>query len=117
MFSNFNKQRSTKPNGSTNSSSPLRPPPKPGQVSRPEKVKSPVASSVDDLGQFAMGGSVHNKASRFKEAEDAPKKSQLKGEDDLESFFGASYQSTSVPKSRATTLDPLFDAKIQNKGQ
>ncbi|GKU87749.1 hypothetical protein SLEP1_g2093 [Rubroshorea leprosula] len=94
-----------------------RPPPKPGQVSRPEKVKSSAASSVDDLEEFAMGGSVHDKASRYMEAEDAPKKSQLKGEDDRESILGASYRSNRVPKSRATTLDPLFDAKIQNKEQ
>ncbi|GLU00969.1 hypothetical protein SLE2022_183010 [Rubroshorea leprosula] len=117
VFSNFNKHRSTKLDGFSIFSSLLRPPPKPGQVSRPEKVKSSAASSVDDLEEFAMGGSVHDKASRYMEAEDAPKKSQLKGEDDRESILGTSYRSNRVPKSRATTLDPLFDAKIQNKEQ
>ncbi|GLT77912.1 hypothetical protein SLA2020_494660 [Shorea laevis] len=116
VFSNFNKHGGTKPSGSSNSSSLLRPPPKPGQVLRPDKVKSSGASSIGELEDFAMGR-MHNKASRYKEAEDAAQKTQQKGEDDLESFFGTSYRSNSVPKSRATTLDPIFEAKIQNREQ
>lgn len=68
-----------------------------------DAVKSSGASSIDELEDFAMGR-MHNKASRYKEAEDAAQKTQQKGEDDLESFFGTSYRSNSVPKSRATTL-------------
>ncbi|XVF39276.1 hypothetical protein PTKIN_Ptkin01aG0021800 [Pterospermum kingtungense] len=115
-FGMFNQSRGTKPHGSSNTSTSLRPPPKPAQVFSADKVKTSAASPIDELEDFAMGR-VHNKASRSKEAEDAKKKTQQNREDDLESFFGVNSRSNSAPKSRATTMDPMFDANIHNKQQ
>ncbi|XVE60284.1 hypothetical protein DITRI_Ditri05aG0116500 [Diplodiscus trichospermus] len=113
-FSMFNQTGGTKPRGSSNASTSLRPPPKPAQ--KADKVNGSGASPIDELEDFAMG-KVHNKASRSKEAEDAAKRTQQSREDDLESFFGVSSRSTSAPKSRATTLDPMFDANIHKRQQ
>ncbi|XWS25091.1 hypothetical protein CRYUN_Cryun27aG0041300 [Craigia yunnanensis] len=115
-FTMFNQFGGTKSRGSSNASPSLRRPPKPAQVLKANKVKSSGASPIDELEDFAMGR-VHNKASRSKEAEDAAKKTQQNKEDDLESFFGVSSRSNSAPKSRATTLDPMFDANIPNRQQ
>ncbi|XWS21671.1 hypothetical protein CRYUN_Cryun30bG0074500 [Craigia yunnanensis] len=121
-FSMFNQSGGTKPRGSSNTFSSLRPPPKPAQVLKADKgssasiSKNRGASPIDELEDFAMGR-VHNKASRSKEAEDAAKKTQQNREDDLESFFGVSCRSNSAPKSRETTLDPMFDANIHNRQQ
>lgn len=117
IFSNFSKPSSTKTSGSSTSSSSLKPPPKPGQVLKADKVRISRASSIDELEDFATGRT-HNKANRHKEAEDAAKKPQQNGADDLESFFGASSRSSSAPKSRAATLDPMFDGnKTQSRQQ
>ncbi|XVE95537.1 hypothetical protein REPUB_Repub02eG0106200 [Reevesia pubescens] len=116
VFSMLNQSGGTKHRSSSNASPSLRHPPKPAQVLKTDKVKSSGASPIDELEDFAMGR-VHNKASRSKEAEDATKKTQKNREDDLESFFGVSSRSNSAPKSRATTLDPMFDANINNREQ
>ncbi|XP_022768121.1 auxilin-related protein 2 [Durio zibethinus] len=113
-FTMFNQSGGAKPRGSSNDSPSLRPPPKPAQVLKP--VKSSGASPIDELEDFAMGR-VHNKASRSKEAEDATKKSQQNKKDDLESFFGVSSRSNSAPKSRESTVDPIFGANIHNRQQ
>ncbi|OMO50395.1 hypothetical protein CCACVL1_30468 [Corchorus capsularis] len=115
-FSMFNQSAGTKPRGSSNASSSLRPPPKPAQVLKADKVKSSGASLIDDLEDFAIGG-VRNKASRYKEAEDVTKKTQQYREDDLESYFAVNSRSSSAPKSRATTSDPMFDVNIHNRQQ
>ncbi|OMP08108.1 hypothetical protein COLO4_06774 [Corchorus olitorius] len=115
-FSMFNQSAGTKPRGSSNASSSLRPPPKPAQVLKADKVKSSGASLIDDLEDFAMGG-VRNKASRNKEAEDVTKKTQQYREDDLESYFAVNSRSSSAPKSRVMTSDPMFDVNIHNRQQ
>lgn len=80
-------------------------------------------SSIDELEDFAMGRVRHNsaersdvrtskkevktsatKSSRYKEAENASRRNLQKGGDDLESFFSMGSRSSSVPRSRATTL-------------
>ncbi|TYH79642.1 hypothetical protein ES332_D03G077800v1 [Gossypium tomentosum] len=115
-FSILNRSGGTKLRGSSNASQSFRSPPKPAQVSKEEKAKSSGASLIDELQDFAMGRA-HNKSRRSKEAEDATKKTQSNGEDDLESFFGVSSRSNSAPKTRATTLDPIFDKNMHNRQQ
>ncbi|KAJ9146257.1 hypothetical protein P3X46_028545 [Hevea brasiliensis] len=132
-FSKFNHLGSTRPPGSSNVSA-LRPPPKPGQVLKSNKVKSSNVSSIDELEDFAMGrvqnnanGNVHHakeaserqtaKAGKYKEAEDAAWENQEKSVDDIESFFSVGSRSSSVPRSRTTTSDPVFDAMTNNKGK
>lgn len=113
----------------------LRPPPKPRQVSNADKDKSSHMSSIDELENFAMGKVQSNsakqsdartskkelknsatKSSRYNEAEDASRRNLHKGGDDLESFFSTGSRSSSVPRSRAATLDPIFDAPRNKKG-
>ncbi|XP_071721903.1 uncharacterized protein [Rutidosis leptorrhynchoides] len=104
----------------------LRPPPKPAQVVKADKVKSPSESAVDELEDFAMGRVRNNvdgqskkrqgtKASRYNEAEDASAEPHNKGVDDLESFFAASFRSSSVPRSRDANLDSVFDEKRNDR--
>ncbi|KAI9200430.1 hypothetical protein LWI28_007850 [Acer negundo] len=110
----------------------LKPPPRPAQVLKADQVKTSGLSSIDELENFAMGnvrnsadghlglhhpkGRKSAKASKYKEAGDAAQKTQKKGGDDLESFFSAGSRSSSVPRSRATTMDPVFDAKVNSRG-
>ncbi|XP_044511603.1 auxilin-related protein 2 isoform X2 [Mangifera indica] len=121
-----------KPGVSSRKVSPiLNPPPRPSQVLKTDQG----VSSIDELEDFAMarvrnsaGGisSVRNakeskdqhsaKANKFKEAEGAARKNQKKSEDDLESFFSMGSRSSSAPRSRPTTLDPVFDTKINRRG-
>ncbi|MBA0632106.1 hypothetical protein Godav_000911, partial [Gossypium davidsonii] len=117
-FSVLNRSGGTKPRGSSNASQSFRSPPKPAQLieSILDVAKSSGASLIDELEDFAMGRA-HNKSSRSKEAEDATKKTQSNGEDDLESFFGVTSRSNSAPKTRATTLDPIFDKYMHNRQQ
>ncbi|XP_044475042.1 auxilin-related protein 2-like isoform X1 [Mangifera indica] len=109
----------------------LKPPPKPSQILKTDQG----ISSIDELEDFAMGrvrnnadasSGVHHakgskdqlsaKAKNFKEAEDAAQRTQKESKDDLESFFSMTSQSSSTPRSRATTSDPVFDAKINMRG-
>ncbi|KAK8600847.1 hypothetical protein V6N12_050695 [Hibiscus sabdariffa] len=115
-FSVLKQSGGAKPHGSSNASQSLRPPPKPAQVLKADKAKGSGASLIDELEDFAMGR-VHTKASRSKEAEDASKGNQQNREDDLESFFGVSSRSNSAPKSRATTLDPMFEQSTLDRQQ
>lgn len=63
-------------------------------------------SSGDELGDFAMGGtmrrsaSASDAASKYREAEETK---QQFGVDDLDSFFSSGPRSSSVPKSRTAT--------------
>ncbi|WCJ44408.1 Chaperone DnaJ-domain superfamily protein [Euphorbia peplus] len=115
-FSQFSNSGSRKPAGASNVLSALRPPPRPGQVLKSEKVRSSNESSIDELEEFAMGKVPHNTGSKYKEAEDASRKNiKSNSADDLESFFSMGSRSSSVPKSRATPSDPLFDTKTNNR--
>ncbi|XP_054788828.1 auxilin-related protein 2 isoform X2 [Prosopis cineraria] len=117
--------------GSSNTPS-LRPPPKPTNGLNINKVNgSVVSSSIDELEKFAMGqvqnssrAHIHAreikqksvaKTNKSKAAPDSAKVDQMKTVDDLESFFSTGSRSSSAPKSRATTLDQTFDARMQNK--
>ncbi|EEF42106.1 auxilin, putative [Ricinus communis] len=130
----FSHSGSTKRGGSSNVPSLLRPPPKPGQVLRSDKVKSSNVSFIDELEEFGMVRSnvdghsnAHHakeareretaKANRYKEAEDANRKNQQTSMDDIESILNMGSRSSSAPKSRAATLGPVFDAKSNNRGE
>lgn len=133
-ISKLSKSGGTKLGVSSNAIPSLRPPPKPMQISKADKVKNSNVSSIDELEDFAMGR-VRNKAgersevstskkvvknsatksSRYNEAVDTSHRNQQTGGDDLESFFSSGSRSSSVPRSRATTLDPLFDSSIYKR--
>ncbi|KAL0704848.1 hypothetical protein Bca4012_071273 [Brassica carinata] len=91
---------------SYNSSTKLKPPPKPTQkVNR--GIISTAKSSVDELDHFAMGtmrrsASASDAASQYREAEET----KQFGVDDLDSFFSSGPRSSSVPKSRTATQAP-----------
>jgi hypothetical protein len=130
-ISKLSKSGGTKLGVSSNAIPSLRPPPKPMQVSKADKVKNSSMSSIDELEDFAMGR-VRNKSgersdvstsekvaknsatksSRYNEAEDASRRNQQKGGDDLESFFNTSSRSSSVPRSRAATSVGTIDVTI-----
>ncbi|CAI0395709.1 unnamed protein product [Linum tenue] len=106
----------TKPAGSSNVSTSLRPPPKSGQVLKSVKVKNSRTSSIDEFEDFATS---RVRATPNKQSNDnhSKKEMPLKSVDDLESFFGTSSRSSSAPKSRTATLDPLFDATLNTRGK
>ncbi|CAN0892260.1 Auxilin-related protein 2 [Linum grandiflorum] len=122
---------STRPaNGSSKFSSSLKPPPKPGQVLKSVKVKSSHTSSIDELEEFATSRvratpnrqSEVNYSKQDKEREngkfrDAAKKTPQKNVDDFDSIFGMGSRSSSVPKSRSSSSDPLFDATVNSRGK
>ncbi|XP_044475043.1 auxilin-related protein 2-like isoform X2 [Mangifera indica] len=85
----------------------LKPPPKPSQILKTDQGVHHAKGSKDQLSA---------KAKNFKEAEDAAQRTQKESKDDLESFFSMTSQSSSTPRSRATTSDPVFDAKINMRG-
>ncbi|KAJ1382556.1 DnaJ domain containing protein [Sesbania bispinosa] len=120
--------------GSSSTSPSLKPPPKPMNVSNSSKVNSSNISSIDELEDFAMGR-VPNNASRKANTSAAEIKqrpaaktnkdkgspaarvNQSNNMDDLESFFSMGSRSSSVPKSRAATMDHMSDRQINNKGK
>lgn len=95
-------------------------------------VQNPVVSSIDELEDFARcrvrdipdRSSVctpkemrewHSpKASKYKEAKDAAKRTPKKSEDDLESYSSVGTRSSSVPKSRATSSVRVIDIKLHH---
>ncbi|KAK2659440.1 hypothetical protein Ddye_005973 [Dipteronia dyeriana] len=125
------QSRGSKPNVSKVSPI-LKPPPRPAQVLKVDQVKTSGLSSIDELENFAVANvpnsadgnsGLHHpkerhsaKASKYKEAEDAAQKTPKKGGDDLESFFSVGSRSSSVPRSRAPTTDPVFEAKVNSRG-
>ncbi|KAJ8748740.1 hypothetical protein K2173_011292 [Erythroxylum novogranatense] len=109
-ISNLNVPKSNKSTGSAVASPLLRPPPKPGQVLKAAKGSD--ASSIDELEDFATG-TVRNKADGH--AREEGERQNNKSMYDLQSFFGMGFRSNSVPKSKATPLDPLFDTKVKGK--
>ncbi|MED6211258.1 hypothetical protein PIB30_071937 [Stylosanthes scabra] len=98
------------------------------------KVNSSNVSSIDELEEFAMG-QVQNNAARKANVNTGETKRNLaakinKGKggptakvnqsnhaDDLESFFDTGFRSNSVPKSRASNMDDMFDHQMNNKGR
>ncbi|CAI0395705.1 unnamed protein product [Linum tenue] len=102
----------TKPAGSSNVSTSLRPPPKSGQVLK--SVKNSRTSSIDEFEDFATS---RVRATPNKQSNDNHSREGRKSVDDLESFFGTSSRSSSAPKSRTATLDPLFDATLNTRGK
>ncbi|XP_010539668.1 PREDICTED: auxilin-related protein 1 isoform X2 [Tarenaya hassleriana] len=104
----------TKPSNSSQTSTKLRPPPKPAQ--KVNEVKSSGMSSIDALEEFAMGRERPNK---YNEAEDVRTKKQQTSVDDLDFFSSSVSRSSSAPKSRATTdifSKPVFNAKKTSNG-
>lgn len=112
-ISKLNKSGGTKPPR-------LKSPPRATtQVSQGFKVKSSDVSSLDELEDFARGG-VQNNANRRSNSRSGEEwagtsvnRTGSYSEGDLESFFA---RSVSVPKSRTTTPDPVFDAPMNKKG-
>lgn len=112
-ISKLNKSGGTKPPR-------LKSPPRATtQVSQGFKVKSSDVSSLDELEDFARGG-VQNNANRRSNSRSGEEwagtsvnRTGSYSEGDLESFFA---RSVSVPKSRTTTPDPVFDAPMYKKG-
>lgn len=118
--------------GSSGTSPLLRPPPKP--MNALNSVNNPSISSIDELENFAMG-KVQNNTSRkasintrdikqnssAKTNKDkgnpAARVNQFNDADDLESFFSAGSRSNSVPKSRAASMDHMFDGQVNNKAK
>ncbi|CAN7021781.1 hypothetical protein IGI04_022842 [Brassica rapa subsp. trilocularis] len=102
----FSSQGQKPSNNTTHSSTKLKPPPKPTQ--KVNRAKSSVMSSVDELDDFAMGGtmrrsaSASDAASKYREAQET----KQFGVDDLDSFFSSGPRSSSVPKSRTATEAP-----------
>ncbi|KAM6544055.1 hypothetical protein CsatB_008502 [Cannabis sativa] len=108
----------------------LKSPPKGTQISKGHKVKSSNVSSVksssvssiDELEDFAMGkvqSNVNGRPNPHSSGEwlgtSANRTSSHSG-DDLESIFAMGHRSSSVPRSRTTTLDPMFDLQTKNRG-
>lgn len=130
QMSKLNNSKGT--SGSSSTSPLLRPPPKSANASN--SINNSSISSLDELENFAMGR-VQNNASRktntntgeikqssaAKTNKDkgspATRVNQLNGADDLESFFSMGSRSNSVPKSRAATMDPMFDRQVNSKGK
>ncbi|XP_062101050.1 auxilin-related protein 1 isoform X2 [Humulus lupulus] len=92
-------------------------------ISKPNNpVKSSSVSSIDELGDFAMfkmQSNVNGRPIPHSNGEwlgtTANRASSHSG-DDLESIFVNGHRSSSVPRSRTTTLDPIFDSQIKNRG-
>ncbi|XP_050209736.1 auxilin-related protein 1 [Mercurialis annua] len=134
--SKCNHSGSRKPAISPNVLSPLKPPPKPGQILKSDKVKSSNTSSIDELEEFGRIKVRNNsdghldvrhakearerqatKANRNKEAGDATQNNQQLSADDIDFISNMGYRSSSAPRSRAATLDPIFDATINSRGE
>ncbi|XP_022953982.1 auxilin-related protein 1-like [Cucurbita moschata] len=116
-ISKFNSSGGTKFDSPSNSSSPFRVPPIPKPGHKADKVKSSSSSPIDELENFAMGkvnASTYTVNRNGKDAHAAGVNHQ-NTVDDLDSFFNAGPRSKSVPRSRITTPDPLFDVPKYNK--
>ncbi|KAG7032820.1 Auxilin-related protein 1 [Cucurbita argyrosperma subsp. argyrosperma] len=116
-ISKFNSSGGTKFDSPSNSSSPFRVPPIPKPGHKADKVKSSSSSPIDELENFAMGkvnASTYTVNRNGKDAHAAGVNHQ-NTVDDLDSFFNAGPRSKSVPRSRTTTPDPLFDVPKYNK--
>ncbi|PON73678.1 DnaJ domain containing protein [Parasponia andersonii] len=100
----------------------LKSPPKGAQILKGHKVKSSNVSSIDELEDFAMGRlqSNTNGRSNLRSSGEwlgtSANRTSSNSGDDLESFFSVSHRSNSVPRSRTTTQDPIFDSQTNNRG-
>ncbi|XP_058786923.1 auxilin-related protein 1 [Vicia villosa] len=125
----MSKNSSKATSGSSSPSPLLRPPPS-GNASN--SFNNSNISSIDELENFAMGrvqsnanrrantntGEIkQNSAAKINKDKESPatKVNQSNGADDLESFFSMGSRSNSVPKSRTTTMDHMFDRQVNNK--
>ncbi|XP_024166047.1 auxilin-related protein 1 isoform X2 [Rosa chinensis] len=116
QFSKMSNSGGANHGGSSNSSTKLKAPPKPAQVS---KERSSGVSSIDDLEKFASAG-VPNSAprvpSRNKGVESSATRHGKSSGDDLDFMLSTGFRSSSVPKSRVKNADPIFDAQTVNRG-
>ncbi|XP_024166050.1 auxilin-related protein 1 isoform X4 [Rosa chinensis] len=100
QFSKMSNSGGANHGGSSNSSTKLKAPPKPAQVS---KERSSGVSSIDDLEKFASAG-VPNSAprvpSRNKGVESSATRHGKSSGDDLDFMLSTGFRSSSVPKSR-----------------
>ncbi|XP_038885293.1 auxilin-related protein 1 [Benincasa hispida] len=121
----FNNSGGTKFDSSSNSSPPFRVPPVPKPGHKAVKVKSSSSSPIEELEDFAKGkvrnnseGKVDastrttNRTSKDAHAAGVDHQQTI---DDLDSFFNVGPRSKSAPRSRTTTLDPLFEVPKYNK--
>ncbi|CAI8598325.1 unnamed protein product [Vicia faba] len=123
-------KNSSKAKSGSSSPSPLLRPPPSGNASN--SFNNSNISSIDELENFAMGqvqsnanrrantntGEIkQNSAAKTNKDKGSPatKVNQSNGADDLESFFSMGSRSNSVPKSRTTTMDHMFDRQVNNK--
>ncbi|KAA8538408.1 hypothetical protein F0562_028046 [Nyssa sinensis] len=105
--------------------------------SKKDTGKNSVPSSIDDLEDFAMGrmwnksnkqsdvlfGDVEietsvaarKEATYGAEAKKREHRGAFGSENDLESFFSIGAQPSSVPRSSAKTVDPVYDTLFQNR--
>ncbi|KAK9945876.1 hypothetical protein M0R45_011369 [Rubus argutus] len=91
QISKMSNSGGAKHDGSSNSSTKLKVPPKPAHVSKGEKERS----SGVKTSATRHGGS---------------------SEDDLDFIFNTGFRSNSVPKSRVKNVDPVFDSPTDNRG-
>ncbi|KAM5564328.1 hypothetical protein ABKV19_018767 [Rosa sericea] len=100
QFSKMSNSGGAKQGGSSNSSTKLKAPPKPAQVS---KERSSGVSSIDDLEKFASAG-VPNSAPRVPSRNEGVESSATRhgksSGDDLDFMLSTGFRSSSVPKSR-----------------
>ncbi|XP_062022396.1 auxilin-related protein 1 [Rosa rugosa] len=116
QFSKMSNSGGANQGGSSNSSTKLKAPPKPAQVS---KERSSGVSSIDDLEKFASAG-VPNSAPRVPSRNEGVESSATRhgksSGDDLDFMLSTGFRSSSVPKSRVKNADPIFDAQTDNRG-
>ncbi|XP_004290908.1 PREDICTED: auxilin-related protein 2 [Fragaria vesca subsp. vesca] len=109
QFSKMSNSGGAKQGGSSNSSTKLKAPPKPAQVSK----------DIDDLEIFASA-TVPKSAPRVPSRNDGVESSATRhgksSGDDLDFMFSTGFRSSSVPKSRVKKPDPIFDAQTDNRG-
>ncbi|KAL6208325.1 hypothetical protein ACLB2K_019276 [Fragaria x ananassa] len=112
QFSKMSNSGGAKQGGSSNSSTKLKAPPKPAQVSKGEK-------DIDDLEIFASA-TVPKSAPRVPSCNEGVESSATRhgksSGDDLDFMFSTGFRSSSVPKSRVQKPDPIFDAQTDNRG-
>ncbi|CAN6679359.1 unnamed protein product [Malus baccata var. baccata] len=112
QISKFSNSGGAKPGDSSNSSTKLKSPPK------GDKERSSGVSSIDELEEFARA-TVRNNAtgrtnvpSHEERVETSATRRGRSSEDDLMGF-----RSNSVPRSKPTNLDSVFDSQTNNRGR
>ncbi|XP_068332741.1 uncharacterized protein [Pyrus communis] len=118
QISKLSNSGGAKPGVSSNSSTKLKSPPKSAQASKGDKERSSGVSSIDELEEFARA-TVRNNAtgrtnvpSHEERVETSATRRGRLIEDDLMGF-----RSNSVPRSKPTNLDSVFDSQTNNRGR